>query len=395
VDDFWLQGQEGIPNRMNVAMRERWGTYVQESGISLRDMLKDHFATLKTRRVCFIAGQGFDPRMTQGIELVVGVAPKTDLELIVLAFNEGPMSPSRKYDHLVKRNLQRLESLVSPSRTSTRSIEMFSSEQRRITARSAGSVFRTASEFKGFTDICLDISSLPRSVFFPLAAKILFLLDTWDGGPDRPNFFVLVSENAELDNAILEEGVDEDADYIHPFRGGAERESTAGNPKVWFPLLGEGQRVQLMRIHELVNPDEICPLLPSPSMNPRRADDLVTEYRELLFDRLRVETRNFIFASETNPFEVYRQLSRAILHYGNALEPLGGSSAIISATSSKLLSIGAVLAAYELKQAGSNIAIAHIEAHGYALQSDQSTIEAMSNSSTLHGLWLSGECYAG
>jgi hypothetical protein len=203
----------------------------------------------------------------------------------------------------------------------------------------------------------------------------------------------MVSESAELDRSIVEEGIDEDADYIHPFRGALERESAAGRPKVWFPLLGENQGVQLTRIYDLINPSEICPLLPSPSMDPRRGDNLVVEYRELLFDQLRVETRNFIYASETNAFEAYRQLRRAILHYAEALEPLGGSNAVISANSSKLLSVGALLAAYELKCDGADIAIAHVEAHGYVLHSDDD-LDRLANESRLQCLWLSGSCYA-
>jgi hypothetical protein len=37
------------------------------------------------------------------------------------------------------------------------------------------------------------------------------------------------------------------------------------------------------------------------------------------------------------------------MHYAEALEPFGGSNAVISTNSSKLLSVGALLAAYELE----------------------------------------------
>jgi len=269
---------------------------------------------------------------------------------------------------------------------------MFSSEGRRITSRSAESVFRSVDEFMAFSDIFVDVSSLPRSVYFPVVAKLLFLLDGMDG-TRSPNLFVLVSESAALDGRIVEEGIDEDGGYIHPFRGGVDRESAAAVPRVWFPLLGEDQHLQLTRIYDLINPAEICPLLPSPSVDPRRADNLVMEYREMLFERLRVETRNFIYASETNPFEVYRQLRRSILHYAGALKQLGGSNAVISANSSKLLSVGALLAAYELKRAGVDIAIAHVETHGYTLKGT-ADLNPLTNESSLYGLWLSGDCYA-
>jgi len=332
--------------------------------------------------------------MLAGFHLLRGIIKSNEITVIMLAFDEGTTSPSRRYDEFVKKNLEKLNGTVGSNGLQERRINMFSTEGRRITSRSAEGVFRTAEELKGFTDIFVDVSSLPRSVYFPVIAKLLFLLDSMDGS-SKPNLFVLVSESAVLDAHITEEGIDEDADYIHPFRGAVERESAAGRPKVWFPLLGENQIVQLKRIYDLINPAEICPLLPAPSVNPRRGDELVMEYRELLFDQLRVEARNIIYASETNAFEAYRQLRRAILHYSKALKPLGGSNAVISANSSKLLSVGALLAAYELKRTGVNIAIAHVEAHGYTMrESEANNLDELANESRLHGLWLSGDCYA-
>ena len=374
---------------------DRWNSYVQVSGNDLTTFLQDHFSHRQgPTKACLVLGKGFDPRMLAGFHLLRGIIKSNEITVIMLVFDEGTTSPSRRYDEFVKKNLEKLNGTVGSNGLQERRINMFSTEGRRITSRSAEGVFRTAEELKGFTDIFVDVSSLPRSVYFPVIAKLLFLLDSMDGS-SKPNLFVLVSESAVLDAHITEEGIDEDADYIHPFRGAVERESAAGRPKVWFPLLGENQIVQLKRIYDLINPAEICPLLPAPSVNPRRGDELVMEYRELLFDQLRVEARNFIYASETNAFEAYRQLRRAILHYGKALKPLGGSNAVISANSSKLLSVGALLAAYELKRAGVNIAIAHVEAHGYTMrESEASNLDELANESRLHGLWLSGDCYA-
>lgn len=380
---------------MTTAPKDRWGSYVQVSGIALTTFLQDHFSQRREAiKACLILGKGFDPRMIAGLDLLRGILPSDLIAGIMLVFDEGATSPSRRYDELVQENVKKLKAAIRSDQLQERSIKMFSAEGRRITSRSAEAVFRTAGELKQFTDIFVDVSSLPRSVYFPVIAKLLFLLDSIEGA-NKPNLFVLVSECAALDSRITEEGIDEDADYIHPFRGAVERESAAGRPRVWFPLLGENQLVQLKRIYDLINPAEICPLLPAPSVNPRRGDNLVIEYRELLFDQLRVEARNFIYASETNAFEAYRQLRRAILHYGNALEALGGSNAVISANSSKLLSVGALLAAYELKRSGVDIAIAHVEAHGYTMKnSDGNEQGDLSDEARLHGLWLSGDCYA-
>jgi len=379
---------------MKPVLNARWASYLQLSGDSLVDFLQDHFAVRGAgAKVCLILGRGFDPRMLGGLTVLCQVLKPSEIDVITLVFDEGATSPSRRYEELVRQNLARLTGILPADQLHDRPISMFSAEGRRVTSRSAESVFRVADELKHFSDVFVDVSSLPRSVYFPVLAKLLFLLDgIKDVRP--PNLFVLVNESAALDGRIAEEGIDEDADYIHPFRGSVERESAAGRPKVWFPLLGENQRVQLTRIYDLINPAEICPLLPSPSVNPRRGDNLVMEYRELLFDQLRVETSNFIYASETNAFEVYRQLRRAILHYADALQPLGGSNAVISANSSKLLSVGALLAAYELKRAGTDVAIAHVEAHGYTMvDSADDDLDRLACESRLHGLWLSGDCY--
>jgi len=131
----------------------------------------------------------------------------------------------------------------------------------------------------------------------------------------------------------------------------------------------------------------------SPALNPRRGDNLVLEYRDLLFDRLRIEPRNIIYASEWNPFEVYRQIRRTILHYREVLGPLGGCRTVLSALSTKLLSVGALLVAYELKQVKVDVGIAHVGSQGYIMDDDLGA-QGPQTHSELFGLWLAGECYA-
>ena len=369
---------------------ERWSTYASASGDELEALFMSHFNGC-SRKVRFILGRGFDPRMLTGLKLLRRICPTLPVEVVLLTYEEGDQSPSRVYDDAVKHNMKVLSEMVEPNALSVREIRMFSPERRRTTSRSAEGLFKTAGEFVGITDIVIDISALPRSVFMPIVAKLLHIID----GQQRPatNLFLLADENARIDSSIIEEGLDEEADYIHTFRGDAERESAASKPRVWFPLLGENQGTQLVRIHDLVRPSEVCPLLPAPSKNPRRGDSLVIEHRVFLFDTLRIDPRNFLYACETNPFEVYRQLIQAINHYSESLQPLGGSNAIVSALSSKLLSIGAVLTAYELKRAGSRVAIAHIEAHGHRVAVEMDELTRFAKDGVIHGLWLAGECY--
>ena len=248
-------------------MSERWSTYARAAGTDLEILFSSHFND-SSRKARFILGRGFDPRMLTGLTLLRRTCPLLSIEVVLLIYEEGDQSPSRTYDDAVKKNVENLGQLSPVVELSSRSISMFSVERKRTTSRSAEGLFKTADEFVGITDVIVDVSALPRSVFLPIVAKLLHIID----GQSKPqmNLFVLADENPKIDSLILEEGLDEEADYIHTFRGDAERESAASKPRVWFPLLGENQANQIQRIYDLVRPSEVCPLLPAPSRNPRR-----------------------------------------------------------------------------------------------------------------------------
>lgn len=365
----------------------RWYDYLLLHGVELDAFLESHLRV--EREVLLILGRGFDPRMCGGAEAILRAAGAGRLHVLAIEYHEGGASPSRIHSDLVSANWSRLESLLAGrAHLESRAVTMYSSDGRRIGARSSAALFQSGDDLGIYSDILVDISAMPRVVYVPLIAKLLYLVDMWARQDRRrPNLFVLVGENPGLDAHILDEGVEDVASYIHPFSGSLEREATAGQPKIWIPLLGERQGPQLERIHDLVVPDEICPVLPSPSRNPRRGDDLVLEHRYILFDRLRVEPQNFIYAAEWNPFEVYRQIRRTVFQYRDALRPLGGCKVALSALSTKLMSVGAFLVAYELKQLQIDVALAHVESQGYVME------HGTAPPSELVAVWLAGECY--
>jgi hypothetical protein len=373
----------------------RWQNYMLERDDKLRRFWQSHLAE-RERNVLYILAKGFDPRMCDGFDLILQAGGKGKRDACLIEFDEGPTSPSQNYRDWVQHNLENLQKLINGRGSITeKQIAMRSAEGRRIESHSALTVFQNLSDFAGYTDVVLDISAMPRAVYFPLMGKILHFVDMGRRAGNStlvPNFHLLVAESPELDASIREEGVADDASYVHPFTGGLDRESSAHEPKIWLPLLGEGQCIQFQKIHDLITPDEICPVLPSPAQNPRRADNLVMEYRELLFDRLRVEPRNFIYGAERNPYEVYRQLRNSITDYNRALMPLGGSKFVVSALSSKLMSVGALLVAYELKSEKIGVGVAHVACHGYVIEGVPKSV-SVKMKVELFGLWLAGECY--
>lgn len=115
---------------------------------------------------------------------------------------------------------------------------------------------------------------------------------------------------------------------------------------------------------------EVCPVLPHPSSDPRRADRLLVEYRAPLFDQRRTPTSNIMYVHESQPFEAYRQLYKAMGRYRESLEILGGCRIVVTPLSSKLVTLGATLACYEMRPSGSEagygVAIPYAEVTRYA-----------------------------
>ena len=124
-------------------------------------------------------------------------------------------------------------------------------------------------------------------------------------------------------------------------------------------------------------------------MNPRRSDNLILEYRRHIFDTHRIEPSNFIYVPERNPFGVYREIRSAVHHYSDSLQTLGGCKVVLSALSSKLLSLGALLAAYELKRADHAVGIAHVHSLGYNMRAPA----VRAKSGDVFEVWIAGEPY--
>lgn len=157
--------------------------------------------------------------------------------------------------------------------------------------------------------------------------------------------------------------------------------------RVWVPVLGEHQEPYLRSIFDFLAPNEVCPVLPFPARNPRRGDDLLVELRVLIFDIMEVERRNFIYADERNPFDLYRGLCRLSERRTKALGPLGNVTVVTSVHGSKVLSVGALLAAYE-----KDLTVVSAGPTGYRIQTGIA-IDKVTAGGHLICLWLDGEPY--
>lgn len=367
----------------------RWRDYLMVRDDEFAQFWAAHLAE-RSRSLLFVCGKGFDPRTCIALSVIAERANEALKETVVLEYVEGEGSLNQYLRDRVTTNWRVIEGLISGKGLCTsHKLEFRTADGRRVGARNAANVFSAEERLAAFSDVVIDISAMPRSVYFPLISRTLFFHDELKAkNQNAPNIHVVVAEDPVLDCQILEEGVDETASFLHSFEGDFNREATGEQPKVWIPVLGEGRTTQFDRIYDLVKPDEVCPVLPSPSRNPRRGDDIVMEYRDLLFDQLQLDPRNIIYASEFNPFEVYRQIRKAAIQYHEVLGLIGGCKIALSALCSKLMSLGVLLVGYELKAANSlQIGIAHIECQEYNMPDS-----VVLNPQPV-GLWLAGECY--
>jgi len=369
----------------------RWENYFLRSGNEFSTFWEGYLHK-EEHDVLFVVGMGFDPRMCAASEVILNRAGEGKRDCYLIVFDEGPDSPSRRYNEEIDSNKSKLtQTFNGKGDLIEKPIKIFSEDGRRIGSKSAANVFSSKDNLGKYTDIVVDISAIPLGLYFPIIKKLLHLYDSNKTAFNKLNIHVVVAENPALDAAIQAEGVDDKANYIHGFGGNIDLVSTAQVPKIWMPIVGERMEDHMEKIRILISPvEEICPVLPFPATNPRKGDDLILEYREFLFDGLHVEPNNIVYAAEHNPFEAYRKIAKTAIQYKDALGPLGGCKIILSALSSKLLSIGALLAAYDLKQKNYSIGVAHVEAQGYIMMEK----EMRSNvGGKLFSLWLAGECY--
>ena len=214
----------------------RWMNYVLQDGEKFLPFW-EALLQLRNRDILFVVGRGFDPRMCEAVERLLSLGGSGKRDCVVVEFDEGETSPSRLHDEILIQNVCTLQKLfLGRGGITDKQVKMWSEDgRRRIGSRGAADVFSSSNDFVGYSDILVDISALPRSLYIPLLAKLLHLVDGL-GQTQAPNLHVLAIDDPVLDQEITAQGLNDDAAYIHGFESGIEREATADVPKIWMPI---------------------------------------------------------------------------------------------------------------------------------------------------------------
>lgn len=353
----------------------RWSPYVLTSG---EEPFLELWADLAREPVLLVLAGGFDPRVPRALSLIANVA-QVPVDVVRLNIDGGEAADAGKLE-MAHANQAAVEAIVAASGASLTEQPFPEVHARRSAGLNISRTFQEAGHLGSYQQIVVDISGLPRSVYFPV---IRGLLQASDGGW-KGNVHVVACDSGDIDASIVEEGA-ENPSPLGGFAGPTRDAQWAAT--VWLPVLGEGMSEQLASLLDAINPDEVIPVLPFPSTNPRRGDDLLLEHRELLLDRLAVEPRNYLYAAESNPFDLYRAVTDLTHRYQASLRPLGAAKFVLSTHSSKLLSIGVLLTAYE-----QGLQVMHVSPSRYGTRAGVD-LTALATHAKPTDLWLTGDPY--
>jgi len=383
-----------------------WQHYVFRRGIELSDMW-DRFFRGRRVNLLYIAGRGFDPRAQSAIKKFVdtilsSTAKIEAADLLLVGFDRYELD--QDLEEATEANAVSLRTMFS---------ELGATEELNMDARAPGedelstsNALRKAlgvifARMRGRTDIILDVSSLPRVAYLAIMTGVLHQLVPNRSAPNAlaaggVNLQILVAEDSRLDSAIRSEDPNADLVTIPGFSTAMYAESMQDWPMVWFPILGENRLGQLTTVINaaaaIPSDAEICPIIPHPSRGLRRAEELLLEYAPLLFDKLQVPVSNALYVSESNPFETYRQLLGAMERYRRSLTILGGCRLAVTPLSSKLVTLGAGLACFEMRLAQTDnygVAMPYAEPMRYVT----SKADLSSASPEIASLVLTGHAY--
>lgn len=354
----------------------RWARCVHQRGAEVDHFISDFLAE-SHRRVLLIGGAGFDPRSTA---LATKIAGKVGKRATGLFLREERPNPSAELVSRGDANAATLQSLLPDCHVD--GLEIFATDGAVVGGRRVATLIDRI-DLKAFSDIVIDFSALSKGISFPIVKHVL---ERAAGGVTGANIHVMVVDQVSTDIQIRDVGSDR-ATLISGFEARWWLSETQDKAKLWVPQLIHDQHALLSRIYQFVRPDDVCPILPFPSTNPRRPDQLIEEYAAEMQSVWEVDPRDVVYADEKNPLDVYRSLIRIHSARTRVFQGTGGSTVVLSPLGSKALAIGSLMAALEL-----DCPVVYVEALEYHVDFSQ-VRDGITDADFIH-VWLAGEAYA-
>ena len=356
-----------------MARELRWDPCVAHRGLEVDGFVAEYFARPE-RRIVLLAGAGFDPRST-AVATRLATAGASVRGLFI---QENRPNPAQ--DLLARASANTSALLAAIENRELIPVDIFGGDGAVTGGRNIIALLGRE-DFDGVTDIVIDISALSVGTSFPI---IRYFVERVERRRGPPNIHVFVAHDPKLDADIGSVPSDVPG-HVHGFKGGSTLDGSAAAAKLWLPQLAAGRRGALGRLYDFVTPHDTCPILPFPASNPRLGDALVEEYIMELENTWAVDTRNIVYADESDPLDLYRTILRLDDRRKPVFAGAGGSLLVLSPLGSKVMALGALMAALER-----DLPVAHLESIGYNLQA--ATRGGVDAQSLVH-IWLEGDVY--
>ena len=362
----------------------RWRRCVTHADQEVSDFLASYFAA--EDRVCLlVAGAGFDPR-SAFIARALAATKLNGERFRALFIREHRPNPDPELARRGDESATAIAALVPIAESVD--VDVFSFEDKAVVGgHRAIEVLRRAAPnlLDGATDVVLDMSALSIGISFPIA---LFLYEACRNGAHPLNFHVMAATNSQLDDAISSEPSDV-VDPIRGFSGEIDLAESGEDPKVWLPHLAVGRNFALQRIRDkLEGPVDICPVLPISQRDPKSADRLLAAFQPELEGTWDVDPRNYVYAIEDDPLDLYRTITTLHRRYTAVLSEIAKGHVVLSPSGNKVLAIGALMAAMEHA-----LPVRYVEALSYKVDWDKVAGIDLDQRRLVH-VWLHGDPYA-
>lgn len=349
----------------------RWNPCIAHREDEATAFVEDYFSS-PHRNVLLVAGAGFDPR-----SLVAPTLLHNACDFHALFIKEIRPEPPQTQSEHASENTKRL--LATSNKAELLQVRIWE-DNAVVGGRNVIKALRKQ-DYENVTDIVVDISALSIGTSFPV---IRYFVEDSEDGRGSVNLHLLVTHNPAVDERIHSVPGDVPS-YIHGFKGQLTLAESSEAARLWLPQLASGRRGILRRLFDFVNPHDTCPILPFPSSDPRRGDRLTEEYLTEIENTWSVDARDLVYADEGDPLDLYR----TILKLDDVRKPVfsetGGSKVILSPAGSKVMAIGALMAAMER-----NLPVAYVEPIGYDLINPLPMRVEQQN---LIHIWLEGDAY--
>jgi hypothetical protein len=320
----------------------------------------------------WVGGAGFDPRSTY-IPRLLKAAGANSRGFLIREKRPRPLAQ-------LKAQADGHEAELTGLFGSARKVEVAIFSEDEATVTGGGDAVRqlAAEDLTGITDILLDMTTLSVGVSFPLAR---WLHSSAVDSEAFPNVHVLAASSDTQGGGAASELLDR-YQMIRGFDGDLDLDSSHQKARLWLPHLAKGKKQAMKIIHRSIRAEETCPILPFPSESPRMVENLIESFGDELRDAWRVDRRDFLYAAENDPLDLYQTILRIDHSRQLTYEATGGAVTLLSPLGSKVMAIGALMAALER-----NLPVVYVETQRYAVG------KAPPEPTGVVHVWLTGSAY--